>query len=97
MTSMYQKTHEETSARNFPTWIPTSVVGISECKVNKLQDGPLPPTPQGQYTVVLGIPHHMGRDLDVGGYRLRDDPTFDRTRDCVRATQYGGRTIEHAT
>jgi hypothetical protein len=26
-----------------------------------------------------------------------DDPTCDRTRDCVRATQYHGRTIEHAT
>jgi hypothetical protein len=26
-----------------------------------------------------------------------DDPTCDRTRDCVRATRYGGRTIEHAT
>jgi hypothetical protein len=45
-TSTYQKTHEKTSAQNFPTGIPTSVVGISECKVNKLQDGPLPPTPR---------------------------------------------------
>jgi len=26
-----------------------------------------------------------------------DDPTRDRIRDCVRATQYRGRTIEHAT
>ena len=26
-----------------------------------------------------------------------DDPTRDRTRDCVRATRYRGRTIEHAT
>ncbi len=26
-----------------------------------------------------------------------DDSTCDRTRDCVRATRYGGRTIEHAT
>jgi hypothetical protein len=26
-----------------------------------------------------------------------DDPTCDRTRDCVRATRYGGRTIEQAT
>jgi hypothetical protein len=26
-----------------------------------------------------------------------DDPTCDRIRDCVRATQYCGRTIEHAT
>jgi len=26
-----------------------------------------------------------------------DDPARDRTRDCVRATQYRGRTIEHAT
>jgi hypothetical protein len=46
LTSTYQKTHEETSAQNFPTGIPTSVIGISECKVNKLHDGPLPPTPR---------------------------------------------------
>jgi len=26
-----------------------------------------------------------------------DDPAHDRTRDCVRATRYRGRTIEHAT
>ncbi len=26
-----------------------------------------------------------------------DDPARDRTRDCVRATRYRGRTIEHAT
>ncbi len=45
-TTTYQKTQEETSAQNFPIWIPTSVVEISECKVNKLQDGPLPPTPR---------------------------------------------------
>jgi hypothetical protein len=42
-TTTYQKTQEETSTQNFPTRIPTSVVRISECKVNKLQDGPLPP------------------------------------------------------
>jgi hypothetical protein len=45
-TTTYQKTHEETSVQNFPTGIPTSVVETSECKVNKLQDGPLPPTPR---------------------------------------------------
>ncbi len=45
-TTTYQKTHKETSAQNFPTGIPTSVVEISDCKVNKLQDGPLPPTPR---------------------------------------------------
>jgi len=28
---------------------------------------------------------------------LNDDPARDRTRDCVRATRYRGRTIEHAT
>jgi hypothetical protein len=39
-----------------------------------------------------------------GGEQLRnimwqgcDDLTCDRTRDCVRATGYGGRTIEHTT
>jgi hypothetical protein len=26
-----------------------------------------------------------------------DDPAHDRTRDCVRATRYCGRLIEHAT
>ena len=26
-----------------------------------------------------------------------DDPARDRTRDCVRATRYRGRTIEHTT
>jgi hypothetical protein len=26
-----------------------------------------------------------------------DDPTCDRIRDCVRAKQYRGHTIEHAT
>ncbi len=26
-----------------------------------------------------------------------EDPTRDRIRDCVRATQYRGRTIKHAT
>jgi hypothetical protein len=46
LTTTYQKTHEEISAQNFPTGIPNSVVGISECKVNKLQDSPLPPTPR---------------------------------------------------
>ena len=29
--------------------------------------------------------------------KLSDDPTRDRIRDCVRATRYRGRTIEHAT
>jgi hypothetical protein len=43
---MYQKTLEETSIQNFPTGIPTSVVETSEYKVNKLQDGPLPPAPR---------------------------------------------------
>ncbi len=28
---------------------------------------------------------------------LLDDPARDWTRDCIRATQYRGRTIEHAT
>jgi hypothetical protein len=46
LTSTYQKTQKDTSTQNFPTGIPTSVVGISECKVNKLQDSPLPPTPR---------------------------------------------------
>jgi hypothetical protein len=39
-----------------------------------------------------------------GGKQLRnivwqgcDDPTRDRIRDCIRATQYCGRMIEHAT
>ena len=39
-----------------------------------------------------------------GGEQLRnivwqgcDDPTCDRTRDCVRTTRYGVHTIEHAT
>jgi hypothetical protein len=39
-----------------------------------------------------------------GGEQLRnimwqgcDDPTRDRIRDCIRATRYRGRTIEHAT
>ncbi len=39
-----------------------------------------------------------------GGEHLRnivwqgcDDLTCDRTRDCIRATRYRGRTIEHAT
>ena len=30
-------------------------------------------------------------------YVLYDDPARDRTRDCIRATQYCGRTIEHTT
>ncbi len=30
-------------------------------------------------------------------YHSIDDPARDRTRDCIRATQYCGRTIEHAT
>jgi hypothetical protein len=45
-TTTYQKTHEEASVQNFPTGIPTSVVETSECRVNKLQDGPLPQTPR---------------------------------------------------
>jgi len=39
-----------------------------------------------------------------GGKQLRnivwqgcDDPTRDRISDCIRATQYLGRTIKHAT
>jgi hypothetical protein len=39
-----------------------------------------------------------------GGKRLRnivwqgcDDPTHDQIRDCVRATQYHGHTMEHVT
>ncbi len=43
---MYQKPHEETSAQNFPIGMPTSAIEISDCKVNKLQDSPLPPTPR---------------------------------------------------
>jgi hypothetical protein len=31
------------------------------------------------------------------GLDAHDDPTCDQTRDCIRATRYGGRTIEHAT
>jgi hypothetical protein len=30
-------------------------------------------------------------------WNVPDDPNHDRIRDCVRATQYRGRTIEHAT
>ena len=30
-------------------------------------------------------------------FHVPDDPTRDRTRDCVRATRYRGRTVEHAT
>ncbi len=47
LTTTYEKTHEESSAQNLPTGIPTSDVEISECTVNKLQDGLLPPTPRG--------------------------------------------------
>ncbi len=32
-----------------------------------------------------------------GIHNTINDPTCDRTRDCVRATPYGGCTIEHAT
>ncbi len=28
---------------------------------------------------------------------VSDDPARDHTRDCIRATQYRGHTIEHAT
>jgi hypothetical protein len=34
--------------------------------------------------------------VDGAAYN-RDDPTRDRIRDCIRATQYRGCTIEHAT
>jgi hypothetical protein len=38
----YQFMQEETSAELYPTGVPTSVITISETKVSKLQEGPLP-------------------------------------------------------
>jgi len=58
-------------------------------------DDEMPMTPRTNRMIVV----QMG-----GGKQLRnivwqgcDDPTRDRIHDCVRATQYRGRTIEHAT
>jgi hypothetical protein len=34
--------------------------------------------------------------VHTNGTIMVDDPTRDRTRDCVRATRYRGRTIKHA-
>jgi hypothetical protein len=45
-TTTYQKTHKETPVQYFPTGVPTPVVETSECRVNKLQDGPLHTTPR---------------------------------------------------
>jgi hypothetical protein len=59
LTKTYQKTHKETSTQNFPTGIPTSVVEISDCKVNKLQNGPLPQPPGT-------IRSHSGNSLPHG-------------------------------
>ncbi len=36
------------------------------------------------------------RDADLK-VNADDDLARDRTRDCIRATQYRGRTIKHAT
>ncbi len=43
LSTTYQILHVETSAQIFPAGIPTSVIQISESKMNKLQEGPLPP------------------------------------------------------
>ncbi len=40
---------------------------------------------------------HPSGGLDSSNPRFVDDPAHDWTRDCVRATRYCGRTIEHAT
>ncbi len=51
--------------------------------------------------VALAIPvAAVGGDagnISVMALAVTDHPARDRTRDCVRATRYCGRTIEHAT
>jgi hypothetical protein len=58
---------------------------------------PTTPNSQGQYTVLLGIRHYMGRDLDVGQYRLRSalqgQYIQDYRRDDKRITHLDDRWI----
>ncbi len=71
LTTTYQITHLETSAQIFPAGIPTSVIRISESKMNKLQEGPLPPpttedsTPFWEFIDTWGG-SWMWRDIDTG-------------------------------
>jgi hypothetical protein len=56
LTTMYQFMQEETCAELYPTGVPTSVITISDIKVNKLQEGPLPlqqPTPSASFWDVI--------------------------------------------
>ncbi len=46
--------------------------------------------------IMMGQTRQISEDLNEHEEQ-DDDPTCDRTRDCVRATRYGGRTIKHTT
>jgi hypothetical protein len=64
-TTMYQFMQKETSAESYPTGVPTSVIAISETKVNKASGrGNTTPSP---YTLCIfwGFYCHVGRKLDV--------------------------------
>jgi hypothetical protein len=54
---------------------------------------PTTPTTNRMIEVRIGGGEHLRNIMWQGC----DDPARDRTRDCVRATRYRGRTIKHAT
>jgi len=54
---------------------------------------PMTPTTNRMIVVQMG----GGKQLRNIVWQGCDDLTRDRIRDCIRATQYRGRTIEHAT
>jgi hypothetical protein len=66
----YQFMQEETSAELYPTGVSTSVIAISDAKVSKLQEGPLPlqqPTPSASFWdfITMWGGNWMWNDIDT--------------------------------
>jgi hypothetical protein len=84
----YQLTQEETSIQTFPTGIPTSVIRISDFKMNKLHEGPSPlPAPRNshsfwEFTAMWGG-NWMWNNIDAGEYP-KDDMNLDFRRNNGR-------------
>jgi hypothetical protein len=75
LTTTYQITHVETSAQIFPTGIPTSIIQISESRMNKLQEGPLPPP-----TTENSTPFWVFIDTWGGNWMWRNIDTRDKPK-----------------
>jgi hypothetical protein len=79
LTTTYQITHVEMSAQIFLAGIPTSVIRISESKMNKLHKGPLPPP-----TTEDSTPFWESIDTLGGNWMWRNIDTRDKPKDNMQ-------------